>query len=466
MAQRRDIGGSAPQIRDVRSLPLAPKNPLPYRRRLQAVRSFHTGTDTLRDAGGPVTRVNMGPAWLIPPIVLVTSPQGIGDVLSVRDGSVDKTSAVTSELRRLIGANLFVIPHNEWLPRRRTLQPVFTRQRVRQFGGHMADAAEAVCAAWRDGAEVDLDAESRKLTMRALGRSVLGLEVDERAAAVAEPLRTATSYAVKRALRPLRMPSWVPTPGRRRARAAAATIREFADEILQACRADPSREAPLVQALIAAADPETGESLSDSEIRDEMIIFMFAGYDTTATTLTYALWALGRHRDVQNRVAAEVSDIGDRQLTPDDVSRLGYTVQVLQESLRLCPPGPTGTRMATRDVEVAGYRVKAGTMLAVGRMSVQRDPTLWDDPLTFDPDRFSVENSRGRDRWQYVPFGGGPRSCIGDHFAMLEATLALATIIRRAEICSLEAEFPLAVPFTMVAGGPIPARIHLRAGSG
>lgn len=448
--------------RDVAALPLAPKNPLPYRERLKAIREFHTGTNKLRDAGGPVTRVTLGPPWLIPPIVLATSPQGIRDILSVRDGSVDKTSAVATELRRLLGGNLFVLPHTEWLPRRRTLQPVFTRQRVRQFGGHMAEAAEIVCATWREGAEIDLDAQCRTLTLRALGRSVLGLNLDERSDAIAEPLRVATSYAVRRALRPLRAPAWMPTPARRRARAAAAAIRELADEILRACRTDAGREAPLVHALIAATDPETGKSLSDDEIRDEMIIFLFAGHDTTTTTLTYALWALGHHPDLQERVAAEAAGLSDRQLTPDDVARLGFTVQVLQEALRLCPPGPTGTRMATRDLEVAGYRVPAGTTLAFGRMAVQTDPGLWDDTSRFDPDRFGPEHANGRDRWQYVPFGGGPRSCIGDHFAMLEATLALATIVRRVEIESLSDDFPLAVPFTMVAAAPIRATIRLR----
>ena len=116
-----------------------------------------------------------------------------------------------------------------------------------------------------------------------------------------------------------------------------------------------------------------------------------------------------------------------------------------------------------RDIDVDGYRVEAGTVAIVGIYAMHRDPALWDNPLVFDPDRFSPENSKGRDRWQFLPFGGGPRSCIGDHFAMLEATLALATIIRRVEIRSLDANFPLAVPFTMVAGGPIRARIHTRS---
>ncbi len=216
-----------------------------------------------------------------------------------------------------------------------------------------------------------------------------------------------------------------------------------------------------MQALIAASDPATGRTLSDDEIRDELVAFMLAGHDTTATTLTYAMWALGHHPDMQNKVRAEVVAIGDRELTPDDVPALGYTVQVLHEALRLCPPAAATGRTAMHDIEVDGYRVEAGTMLVVGIYALHRDPALWDHPLVFDPDRFSPQNSAGRDRWQYLPFGAGPRSCIGDHFAMLEATLALATIIRRTEIQSLDPEFPMIVPFTTVAAAPI--RAHVRA---
>jgi cytochrome P450 len=447
---------------DLASLPLPPKNPLPYRQRAGALRSFHSGMDKLRDAGGPVTRFRLGPGWLMPPIVVATSPQAIRDILSIRDGAVDKTSLILSELRRVLGGNLFNLPYEQWLPRKRTLQPVFTKQHVRQFGGHMAEAAEQVSAGWADGAVVDLDAECRALTLRALGRSVLGLDLTDHVDDIAEPLRTALTYVADRSLRPVRAPRWLPTPERRRAYAASAALHRLAGDILAKCRADPSTDAPLVQALIAATDPVTGNGLSDSEIADELIVFLFAGHDTTATTLTYAMWELGRHPDIQERVAAEVAELPDRELEPDDVSRLSYTVQVLREALRLCPPGPTGTRMATRDVEVGGYRVPAGTLLIFGRLAVQRDPTLWDRPLVFDPDRFTPENMKNRDRWQYIPFGGGPRACIGDHFAMLEATLGLATFIRRAEVRSLHDDFPLAVPFTMVADGPIRAQMHSR----
>jgi cytochrome P450 len=444
---------------DVRVLPPAPKSPLPYRQQLNCLRAFHTGMETLREAGGPVTRLKLAPKWLMPPIVVVTSPQGGHDILGRSDAFAERT-IVHHELRHLLGANLFDMTHQPWLPRRRALQPVFTKQHVRTFGGHMSQAAEMVATGWADGADVDLDAECRRLTLRALGRSVLGVDLDQRADSIAEPMRVALEYVADRTLRPLRAPRWLPTPARRRARAAAAMLRGLAAEILHACRQDPAREAPLVQALIAATDPATGQGLSDEEIRDELIVFMLAGHDTTSTMLSYALWALGRHVDVQDKVRAEVAGIGDQELAPTDLSRLGYTTRVLHEALRLCPPAAAIGRTAMRDMSVDGFRVSAGTTVVYGIYAVHRDPALWENPGVFDPDRFSTEKSAGRDRWQYLPFGGGPRSCIGDHFAMLEAAMALATIIRRVEIRSTDDDFRVAVPFTTVAAAPIGARVH------
>lgn len=254
------------------ALPPAPKNPLSYWQILRAVRSLHFGVEQLRNAGGPVSRFSLGPKWLMPPVVLAASPQGIRDILGRKDDTIEKT-VVHQEMRHLLGGNLFDLMHDEWLPRRRALQPVFTKQHVRQFGGHMSQAAEMVTAGWPDGGEVDLDVHCRRLTMRALGRSVLGLDLDERADTVAEPMQAALKYIADRALRPVRAPRWLPTPARSRARAATVTMRALAQEILQACREDSARDAPLVRALMAATDPVTGQSLSDSDIRDELIVF-------------------------------------------------------------------------------------------------------------------------------------------------------------------------------------------------
>lgn len=446
----------------ITTLPLAPKSPLPYLKQVTAVRAIHKGPEALRDAGGPVTRCVLAPKWVMPNVVVVTSPQGARDVLGRPDAFLDKTLPFHAEMRRVMGTNLFNLAHEAWLPRRRALQPVFTKKHVAAFAGHMAEAADRVPRGWREGADVDLDAESRRLTLRVLGRSVLGLDLDQRADNLAAPLETVVSYVVDRSLRPVRAPKWLPTPARQRARAASSFLHRLAAEIVQACRADPTLDAPLVHALIAASDPSTEQPLSDAQICDELVIFLLAGHDTTATTLTYALWAVGHHPDIQDRVAAEVAALGDRPLTPEDVPQLRYTIQVLHEALRLCPPGASAVRMAMQDIEVDGHRIEAGSMVSVGIYALHRDPALWENPLVFDPGRFTADNSKGRDRWQYLPFGAGPRSCIGDHFAMLEATLALAAIIRRVQIHSSDTDFPLAVPFTTVAAAPIYARTYER----
>ena len=280
----------------VGALPLAPRNPLSFRQRLKAVRETATGQVTLRDAGGPITRVTLGPRWLSPPIVWVMSPGGAHDVLARRNDSCDRTT-VHREMRHLMGDNLADLPNELWLARKRTLQPLFTKQYVRAFGGHMSQAAVMVADGWRDRTEIDLDAESRRLTMRALGRSVLGIDLDERAEAIAEPLNIALSHIADRGLRPVRAPRWLPTPARRRAVAAYATMHGLANDILQLCRTDPTRDAPLVHALIGATDPASGQALSDDDICNDLIAFMAAAttprrppwpslYGRWATTLT------------------------------------------------------------------------------------------------------------------------------------------------------------------------------------
>jgi cytochrome P450 len=446
---------------DVGALPLAPKNPLPIRRVLKAARVLHTGLALLSEAGGPVTRFVPLPKFLAPALVLVTSPNGVRDVLGRTDGLAERC-LIHQEIRNAAGDNLFSLPNKEWAPRRRALQAVFTKQNVDGFGGHMTRTAQTFADQWREVGDVDLDAECRRLTMRSLGYSILGVDINQYGDEIAQNMHVASAYATDRALRPVRAPRWLPTPARRRARAAVATMRRVTMDILRACRADPTRDAPLVQALIAATDPDTGRPLSDDDICNELLIFMLSGHDTTATMLTYALWQLGHHPDMQDHVAAEVAEIGDRELTPDDVPRLGYTVQVLNESLRLCPPAAGVGRLALADFEVDGYRVEAGTIVAIGITALHRDPALWERPLVFDPDRFSPKNSANRDRWQFIPFAAGPRSCIGEHFAMLVATLALATIVRSIRIRSTDTDFPLESPCTTVAKGPIPAHVDAR----
>nr|WP_230207792.1 cytochrome P450 [Microlunatus sp. Gsoil 973] len=253
----------------------------------------------------------------------------------------------------------------------------------------------------------------------------------------------------------------MPTPARHRFREAASDIKSVIEKAISGYEADPERDCELVRLLLAARDPDTGQRLTREEVVSDLAVFLIAGHDTTSTTLTYALWALGHHQELQDRVVTEVSTLGDRSLTVDDVPALPFTVQVVHEALRLCPPAPAVARVATRDTVVDGFEVAAGTNIIVGIYALHRDPALWSAPETFDPDRFGVGQTRP-DRWQFLPFGAGARSCIGDHFAMLEATLGLASLIRNRRISSLEPDFPTALPFTMTPDGPIPARVETR----
>jgi cytochrome P450 len=440
-------------------IPIAPDVPMGYLDRLRAIKTFHTGIERIRDVGGRVAMVRLGPRWLVPTFAVVTSPQGARDVLAASDGAFDKEMVVHVQ-NRTLGENLFNLSHQRWLPRRRTLQPLFTKKQVGRYAGHMADVADSSAHEMISSGTVDIDGAMRRLTMQVLGRSVLGIDLGVRAEELAPSILRLLKWNTARALRPVRAPLWLPTPARRRMRAALAALDRVIDEAIDG--ATESEDAELIRLLQEAIDPVSGTPLTRRQIREELAVFIIAGHDTTATTLTYALWALGRDQKMQDRVADEVAALGGSPLSTDDVTHLPYTVQVLHEALRLCPPGPAIGRLAMRDVVVDGFGIPAGTNVAVGIYALHRDPELWDDPTRFDPDRFAVDRIKGIDRWQYLPFGAGPRSCIGDHFAMLEATLGLATIIRAARIESLDGDFPLALPFTMTADGPIRASVTSR----
>src|SRR5215208_3499387 len=263
------------EVPDVGALPLAPKNPLPLPQLVKAVRHLDSGQELIRDAGGPITRVQFGPKWVFPPLVAVMSPNGIRDVLG-RNDAFSERCIIHEEVRQMAGDSLFVLPTELWRPRKRALQPVFTKHNVRNFGGYVSGAAQTFVDRWRDGGDIDLDVECRRLTMRSLGRSVLGIDLNESGDVIAEHMHVASSYTADRALRPVRAPRWLPTPARRRARIAVAEMRKVTNEMLQACRADPTLDAPLVHALIQATDPETGTSLSDDDICNDLLIFMLA----------------------------------------------------------------------------------------------------------------------------------------------------------------------------------------------
>ncbi|AFM19600.1 cytochrome P450 [Mycolicibacterium chubuense NBB4] len=440
-----------------------PKTRLSYRERIAALQEIHTGCEIFRDADGPVTEVGIAPRWMLPPFVVVTSPRGARDVLTATFPTVDRDFPFMTEQQELNGGSLLNFAHADWVGRRRMLQPVFTRQQITRLTATMFSIASECVRGWGSDGGIDLDRDSRRITMRVLGQSIMAFEPDQDTDALVEPMRRISAYIAARGRAPVKLPRWVPTPERRHAVAFNKVAHDLAADILSACRRDSEREAPLVRAMLEAVDPDTGQPLSDMDICHELVIFLASGLETTATTLAYALWALGRHPEMQEKAAAEVAAADVAALVSDPRGCLPYTMCVLQEALRLGGPTPAIMRVARTDMDVDGHRVESGSQLVVGVYALHRDPRLWDDPLRFDPDRFGPTDVRTRDRWQFLPFGGGPRSCIGEHFALTAAALELAAVLRRVEIVSTTTTFPITAPLTIVPDGPIPAQIRQRA---
>lgn len=442
---------------------MPPRATVPRLRLLRELRTLTSVYEELRDTTGPVTTVLLGPARLVPPLVVVTSPEGARQMLSGHAGLFDKQALVFDEVRGLFGPNLFSVTDTPWKPRRRTLQPLFTPAHVASFATHMAEAADLLADRWQDArGVVDLDRDLRRLTLRVLGRSLFGRPLDRDALTLGPHVERSLRYVLNRSVTPLRAPRWLPTPQRRRARASRDVLRTLIADAVADRAQGATGDGELIDLLLTATDPETGTGMTRETIVDELMVFLIAGHDTTATTLTAALWLLGRHPQVQHQVAAEARAVGS--VATADLPKLALTGRVVQEAMRLYPPAAALPRRATQDTSIGGYRIPKGTDVFVSTWAIHRDPHLWPQPTRFDPDRFLPERVKDRHRWAYLPFGAGPRSCVGDHFAVAEATIALATLVRRIEIESVDDEFPLTVPFTLTAHGPIPARVRRRRG--
>jgi cytochrome P450 len=284
----------------------------------------------------------------------------------------------------------------------------------------------------RSGAELAIDKEMAVVTQNVVVETVFGakLELGE-----ADRLTTALVEAFRQVN--IRMflfflPAWLPLPGEKAFRSAILTLDESMSRLLSGRRASGERRKDLLSLLLDARDPDTGEAVSDRQLRDELITLFIAGNETTAITMTWAMYLLGRHPDIEAKVRAEVKEVlGDRLPNFEDLPRLRYTKMVIQEALRLYPTSWILPRLAAADDEVGGYQIPKGATVIVSQYIMHHHPSLWPNPEVFDPERFTPENLEGRPRHAFMPFGAGPRLCIGDQFAIMEAQFILAMMTQR-----------------------------------
>lgn len=378
---------------------------------------------------GDVALLRFGPV----PYLHLNDPDGVRHVL-VDNARNYRKSRTYRIFRPLLGNGLLVSEGASWLRQRKTAQPAFHHARVAAMADDMARAVAELLDEWAGVAEVDMHAQMMRLTLRITGRSLFGLDLAGEERAVSAALHTALTAMDARARSVVPLPLGWPTPSNRRFRSAVARLDAVVARIVKARRVAPGGGHDLLGMLIEA--DQSAPPGDRVPLRDEVMTLLLAANETTAGALSWALYLLARHPDAEATVLAEVASVlGARAPTACDYQRLTFTRAVVSEALRLHPPVWKIEREAIADDTVAGRRIRAGTIVGITLHTLHRHPRHWTAPDCFMPERFLGPGSGGRvaaptHKFAYIPFAAGPRQCVGAAFASMEATIALAMIVR------------------------------------
>ena len=398
--------------------------------------------------------------WMGIQTAFVMDPETIQVVLLADSGRYSKQPLYDDVLGDAIGGGLLSAEGDAWRWQRRLAAPLFRAEEMLSFTAAFAKACTPLLQCWKEaapGAVQPIDADMASATLHALQDTVLGANLadDERERIDRHGSTFLRESAWKLALTTLHMPRGTPHPGFLRMRRAGRELREVAARVLASRRAE-GREAQgtdLLSRLIAARDPATGEAMPDALIVDNVVTFLMAGHETTAQALTWTLYLLALFPEWQDRARDEIRDVvGDGPIEPAQVTRLTLVEMIFQEAMRLYPPAPSLMRRALTEVTLGDTTVSPGSAVVIPIYAIHRHQLLWDEPLRFDPNRFSPEARAERHRCSYLPFSTGPRNCIGGSFAMVEGRVILATLLSKAKFELPEGEIP--VPFARVTLRP------------
>jgi cytochrome P450 len=404
--------------------------------------------------------------------VVVVHPDAVERVLASGRENYVKGRTYDS-MRQLTGQGLLTLEGGEWKQRRRLEQPSFHRESIRRLVGTMVSVTREALADWRkrlpQGGVLEAHTEMMRLTLEVVGETLFGQRLDARDVdASGHAFGEALELVSKRGNSPVQLPLAVPTPGNLRFRRSVALLDQQVHAIIRRAREQAAGDAggernTLLGMLLDARDADTGEGLSDAELRNEVITFFLAGHETTALALTWGFTLLGRHPEVVRRMRAEVDAVlGGREPTPEDLPKLAYVRQVVDEILRLRSPTWTVARDVVEDDVLGGFRVRKGETVMPVNYLTHRHPDFWPDPERFDPERFTPERSKGRTTWAYYPFSLGPRMCIGNIFSLFEAQVVLAMLLQQADF-ELLPEALAAEPVASVTlrpSGPVPVKVR------
>ena len=373
-------------------------------------------------------------------VYLVNHPDLIRDVVVTYHQKVDR-GPNTEVMKLLTGNGLITATGADHLRQRRLIQPSLQRGRIERYSETMQSYAELHQDDWEDGQRVDLGRELSQLTLRIVVKTLFGTDLADEVRRIGAAFALSNNYITTRANQPPRLRKLfhrLPLPYSVRFKRARADLDNIIYGLIAERRESPEQGEDLLSLLIGArfagdADGEpTDAGLTDEQVRDETVTMFAAGHETTAVTLIWTWYLLATHPELQARFHVELDDvIGDRPATLDDLPNLKFMDQVLDEALRLYPPIWFWGRMAFQPFDLGGYHIPAGAFLLAPQLIAQRDPRFFEAPTEFRPDRWTPEFKANLPQFAYYPFGGGPRRCIGEGFAMMEAKLILATIGRR-----------------------------------
>ncbi|KAA2234924.1 cytochrome P450 [Salinarimonas soli] len=400
--------------------------------------------------------------------LFVSDPDLIRTVLVDRAESFCKAETMRRALRPALGDAILTADGAHWRWQRRAVAGIFRPERVAALVPAMLAATERtrdrLLAAGPD-ATIDLASQMTRTTFDIIVETMLsgtrGIDAARVEAGVTDYLES-TSWNVAYAL--LKAPGWLPYPGQRRAERARDYLRAELLRLARERRAAGGGGHDLAALLIGARDPETGQAMSDRDVADNLLTFITAGHETTALALAWTFYALSRHPDVERRLVEEIETVtGGAPLAPEHLEHLPYARQVVQEAMRLYPPAPVVVRSALETLSLGPETVTAGTPVYVPVYAVHRHARLWERPDAFDPGRFAPEAARARHRFAYLPFGAGPRICIGMGFAMREAVAILAVLVRALQVAVPDGHEPrLKLRITLRPEGGLPARVTPR----
>jgi len=419
----------------------------------------------IREQHGDVSRYR----FALRDTFFISSAEGAKRVLQDNAQNYDKEHPTYWMLRRLFGNGLLTSDGDFWLRQRRLAQPSFQRDRIASMAAAMTEAALETADRWErsaaSGEPLSIAREMSRLTLRIVGDALFGSALAEKAAVVGASWEVLNGQLSERAAKLRLLPPILPTKYDAEFRRARRVLLEVVDEIVAAKRASSADAPDLLTALMHARDADTGERMTDAQLRDEVVTMLLAGHETTAVTLMWAWARLALDPAIREALHAELDHVlGGRAPTAEDIARLPYTRGLVNETLRFHAPAYIINRRVRADDVIAGHRVYRGRSIVISPLVLHRHPAYWDRPDTFDPARWlDRDDERRRPKFAFIPFSAGPRQCIGNHFSMMESVLILATLAPRFTPRLVESQMPVTEYLVLARpAGPVSARIEAR----